>query len=286
MSTITLSGLSPDDPLGFRAAVGLLHLCERLYPGDCRLSWQPMRAALHTEHLHDEAQLVRALDEDHRQNAMPSWLTWDNDLRVPAGQYCEQLADADRTSLEAFAALAHEYVTDKNGKLRPTRWRMHGVKERTGWLAIIRQVARAMTAEKWHEALFGPWRYEDTVSPMGWDPSVVQRHAEQARRTGVTRPLATAGAVWLAVLSLPLFPVFVRRTRRRRLATTGIVDNAFYWPIWSQPATLDTVRFLLQLDYSALSAEKRQALGVKQLWRSRLVPVGNRQALEAGELIG
>jgi hypothetical protein len=283
MSTIALPGLTPDNPLGFRAAVGLLSLCEQILPSGCRLSWQQMQAMLHTEHACDEDALVDAFDHHHRRTGVPNWLTWDKDLRVPVEKYREQLAIADRNGQDALASLAHEANTDKNGKLFPTAWRMYGIKERTGWLDTIGEIAQAMNADKWREALFGPWRYEDQVSPLGWDPNVVQHHAEQARNASATRPIATAGAVWLAVLSLPLFPVFLGE---RRLATTGIVDSAFCWPVWSQPATLDTVRFLLQLDYGSLSMKQRQAIGIRQLWRSRLIAVGDRRALEAGSLIG
>lgn len=284
MSTIQLSGLSPDHPLGVRAAVGLLAVCDRHWPNGCRLSWQLMQAVLHTEHACEEEQLVQALDADHRQNGTPSWLTWDKDIRVSWEVFAEQIATAEPAAQDALAALAHEYCVDKNGKLLPTAWRMYGVKERTGWLQAIQELADAMTdVEKWREALFGPWRYEDKASPLGWDPNVVQRHAEQARSTSATNPVATAGAVWLAVLSLPLFPVFVGT---RGLVTTGIVDGEFYWPTWSQPATLDTVRFLLQLDHQALTEEQRRSVGLRQLWRSRLIDVGDRKALEAGELIG
>ena len=283
MSTIQLSGLSPDHPLGVRAAVGLLAVCERLWPHECRLSWQPMQAVLHMEHACDEEQLVQALDEDQRQNGTPSWLTWDKDIRVSYAAFAEQIATAEPAAQDALAALAHEYCVDKNGKLLPTAWRMHGVKERTGWLQAIQEIATSMTDDKWREALFGPWRYEDNVSPLGWDPNVVQRHAEQARSASATNPVATAGAVWLAVLSLPLFPVFVGE---RGLVTTGIVGEAFCWPTWSHPATLDTVRFLLQLDHQAFTAEQRRSLGLRQLWRSRLIDVGDRTALEAGKLIG
>ncbi len=160
---------------------------------------------------------------------------------------------------------------------------MYGVKERTGWLEAIRDIGAAMTADKWREALFGPWRYADEVSPLGWDASATQRHAEQAQSTSATRSRATAGAVWLAVRSLPLAPVFIRE---RRLITTGIVGDVFCWPVWSHPVTLDTARFLMNLDYDSLSTAQRQSLGVRQLWRSRLVPVGDRRALEAGELVG
>ena len=281
MSTIALPGLTPGHPLGFRAAVGLLSLSEQILPSGCRLSWQPMQAILHTEHACDEDALVDTLDQHHRQTGAPSWLTWAKDIRVPVRNYCEQLAIADRNGQAALASLAHEANMDKNGKLFPTAWRMYGIKERTGWLDTIGVIARAMNADKWREALFGPWRYEDQVSPLGWDPNVVQRHAEQACSASATRPIATAGAVWLSVLSLPLFPVFLGE---RWLATTGIVDGAFCWPVWSQPATLDTVRFLLQLDCGCLSMEQRQALGIRQLWRSRLMAVGDRRALEAGSV--
>ena len=242
-----------------------------------------MEATLHTEHDCDEDALVDVLDQHHRQTGVPNWLTWDKDLRVPARKYCEQLATADRNGQDALASLAHEANMDKNGKLFPTAWRMYGIKERSGWLDTIAEIAQAMNADKWREALFGPWRYEDEVSPLGWDPNVVQRHAEQGRSASATGPIATAGAVWLSVLSLPLFPVF---PGERRLATTGIVNGFFCWPVWSQPATLDTVRFLLQLDYGSLASEQRQALGIRQLWRSRLIAVGDRRALEAGLLIG
>jgi hypothetical protein len=282
MSDITLSGLSPDSPLGVRAAVGLLSVCERIYPGSCRLSWQPMQAVLHTRHTCHENELVEALDEDHRRRGTPAWLDWEKDIRVPAETYCELLAASDRGTQDVLAALGHEYNTDKNGKLRSTAWRMYGVKERAGWLEAIAEVASSMTTEKWREALFGPWRYEDKVSPLGWDPNVVQRHAEQARSSSATKTIATVGAVWLAALSLPLFPVFLGE---RRLVTTGIVGDAFYWPIWTQPATLATVRFLLHLDCRSLSPQQRQALGVRQLWRSRIIHVGDRRALEAGELV-
>jgi len=282
MSEIALSGLNPDSPLGVRAALGLLRVCDRIFPASCRLSWQRIHAVLHTRHSCDEGQLVDALDQDHRQHGTPPWLAWEKDIRVAAETFSELVAASDRSTQEVLAALAHEYHKDKNGNLRPTAWRMYGVKERTGWLAAIGDIVKAMTADKWREAVFGPWRYEDNGSPLGWDPSVVQRHAEQARTSSATGPVATAGAVWLAALSLPLFPVFVGQ---RRLATTGIVGDAFYWPIWTHPATLSTVRFLLQLDYRKLSPEQRQALGIRQVWRSRIVDVGERRALEAGALV-
>ena len=67
---------------------------------------------------------------------------------------------------------------------------------------------------------------------------------------------------WLAFRGLPLFPTVPRGTR---VETTGVKGRgetmSLSWPLWSLPASLATVRSLLQLPHEA-GAVENSARGV------------------------
>lgn len=123
------------------------------------------------------------------------------------------------------------------------------------FLEFIREAA-AIAATKpgaIEEALWGPWRYEDTPATkgkgwdettLGWDATIPHGWAFTDRQPEKMRKYTVASVAWLAAEGLRVLPTWNGGGQPR---TTGISpeDARFTFPLWNQPLSLATVARLL-----------------------------------------
>jgi hypothetical protein len=292
---IILGGLAGHHPLGALAAFGLLRCCEEL-PGlqGSRLAWRKMpgwTAALHPCAQVDGEQLVEALVGRMRERHHARELNWVRNLKKGKETYPDAAREAMKAGNRAYADFLAAYACEVQNKdreqLEPTAFFMTSCRQE--FPEEARKLARSLAGgisvgrrkksptDRFKEALFGPWRYEDPQHSLGWDPSTERLHALRARRPEREKSQGVSAAVLLAFEALPLFPCF---RSDGRLATTGFSAFAsggrwrktyLTWPVWTQPVPLRTVRSLLSL--GELCPEKPpvpelRARGIEAVFRS------------------
>jgi hypothetical protein len=262
MSEIHLTGLAGSHPLGALAAFGLLRCCEEMddFRGAC-LGWRPnpeWSAVLRTEQPADADSLVAALVERQKGRPEGRELNWAQTLKTSPEDYLEaareagkELAEGRRAYADFLAAFACELCADEDGKLSPTAFYVTSGQQK--FLKEARTVADRLAngiklgrrkkspEEMFHEALFGPWLYEDPQHSLGLDPAAERLHALRAKSPTKESSEGVTAAVWLAFEALPLFPCFLSGGR---LATTGFQTRgatwrerttSLTWPVWRHP---------------------------------------------------
>ena len=114
------------------------------------------------------------------------------------------------------------------------------------------------------------WQYHDKVSALQLDPSCRRDSATQAEDASSTGQIATAGAVWLAVNGLPLFPLYPGRNSP--ITSGWWSDKEFEYVTWKHPLCLEVVRSLC----GAKPHTSMARYGVSLRWRSRAVEAGKK----------
>lgn len=226
---IELKSLSPANPCGYLAALGLIRV---LSPHcEIKLAWSGEWADVSVVVECDQAESVDQLAELLAKHHDANWIPKGKDIRKFKKSPANWIARSDRT--------------DKNGFVLATQWRYEAVKARSGWTDQIRNVEKEVRKhDKQYKRKANPaqylralteWTQSDAASPLGFDPSAFQDSARQANTASATKPICTAAAIWLAVSALPLFPVFSTHT-------AGIIDNTFHYPTWKHPLGLDSIK--------------------------------------------
>jgi hypothetical protein len=201
---------------------------------------------------------------------------------TPAGYRALLQADISQADQQVAAAFACEWPLRgsaskgvQNGeKLLLTPFFMTSGQQR--WCKIICDAARASARPNpgsdnpIAEALFGPWRYVQQVSALGWDPATERHYALEAKAPTDSKPISVAAAVWLAAESLALFPSFgVGRTLR--VPCFDQVGQTFFWPLWRAPLSIDAVRAMLRLPLakSGQGGDRNEATALQRQLRMR-----------------
>jgi hypothetical protein len=279
---IPLPGLIGSIPLGAMAAFGLLRVCNEI-PGmtGARLYWtwdQDWRAVLHTPQAIGQKELIEKLVL-HQKARSFSVFNWSEDLKVDPEKYREQMLSHvinaslySRLEADYFAAYGSEMIKDKTskGNVKPTAWHMTAGQQK--FLKLInKDLAKSMskkTTEAYNEALFGPWRCQDDVNPLGWDPSAKRLHALRHRSPSSDVFHCVRAAIWLAVEALSLYPTAAVSGRLQTTGFTPTRPKEFIWPIWKPPISLDTLRTLIMTSDRTTSLMRR---GVAAIYRSERV---------------
>jgi hypothetical protein len=276
---ILLPGLVGSNPLGAMAAFGLLRVCSEISGlTGARLYWtwdQDWRAVLSTQQIVGREELIEQLVL-HQKGRSLSVFNWGDDIKINPEEYRELMRSHiinsslyHRLDADYFAAYGSEMVKDKTskGNVKPTALHMTAGQQK--FLKLInKDLAKSMskkTAEAYGEALFGPWKREDNVNSLGWDPSAKRFHALRHRSPSSDVFHCVRAAVWLAVEALPLYPT---AAISGKLQTTGFTADRpvmFRWPIWKPPLGLDALRTLIMTSDSAKSLLRR---GVMAIYRS------------------
>jgi hypothetical protein len=280
MQGIELTGLRADLPIGVMAAIGCLRVCERTeeFRGS-KLAWArgggAFTAVLVPPSSRTPEELMAALMADVKQAPERLELTWRSKLK---GLSPEEYRDASRGALSKgrqtadwFTAFACETARDRDGNVDATPLDMTGGPQEFlgGALELAQSLSttpkgrKARTPEQaYREALFGPWQYRDDQHSLGWDPTTIKLGAFTNQAPTKMANSGVLAAVWLAIESLPLFPMFsanaVRGFQRERR------EWVFYWPVWKAPLSLDAIGTFLGLNH-----DEMQNRGAVAVYRSR-----------------
>ncbi|MDA8020490.1 MAG: type I-U CRISPR-associated helicase/endonuclease Cas3 [Thermoanaerobaculia bacterium] len=232
------TGLDGTTFLGFMAAIGMFRLLAEAVDAESAdpkvwLSWVNGRARLHGV---DRPGLLRTVGRRLAESEWEETRTLDTE-----GQRLRwDLCGAGRVQLRStLPGLREELIADE-GRL-----------ERT---------------------IFAPWTWSDKGSSLGWIPSM-RDHALRARAPTKDQPFRENGALWLAWEGIP---VFGRETSRRRSAgwrRYGSDPWRLIWPLWSEPATLETIRSLLRS-----IPDQEGDLGVEKWWMVSRLPGSGRSS--------
>src|SRR5262245_29532451 len=273
---LMLTGLKGSHPLGALAAFGLLRcLSDASDVGTPRLHWDlqyDWLAVLTTQQPLKRDALVDFLIEWTKSRGSSFEFTWANKIGVEpdqfvtkAREFIKKVTPQDRSVADFFAAFGCELIVSKGGKLIRTALDMTDGQQ--GLTKSVRELADSLVSDRrrqtdgrksFEEALFGPWRYEDTDHALGWDPSMESLYALRANDPQVRKnqkKRSVRSATYLAVEALPLFPCAPVGTR---LITRGFNEVgqeegetqdtiAFSWPLWGDPLRIEAIRSLLAL---------------------------------------
>lgn len=127
------------------------------------------------------------------------------------------------------------------------------------------------------------WRRVDGTYGDNLDHRAIADSGQRA--DGGTRNSAVPAATWLALLSLPLFPIVGPPSRttgwHRRERSLGLV-----WPVWRAPLNLHAVAALLRHPAVARPADEPcRALGLLGVMRAERVRVGRAVPIGAAEVV-
>jgi hypothetical protein len=278
VSRIDLPGVDGSNPLGFLAALGLLRVVPRAKLGFFEDG--SFRAFLDEfdKSEHDFAALVAADASSSEDPNAPWRFTYTKaatkkqgpqevaDLKPPPDVFKQFLATSIESWLmgnEEVAAYAAAYGTDVavdgKGNTKPTAF--HFTAAQQTFLGAVESI-RASVNEKWVMTSLFEGHSEQPGSNLRWDPGAERNWALMASNPNGDGTRVDAPLEWLAFRGLPLLPSF---PHGMRIITTGVSgrgdDMTFTWPLWSVPASMQTIRSTLQLDWSGAAGE-RSARGV------------------------
>jgi hypothetical protein len=272
---IKLTGLVGSNPLGALAAFGLLRVCSEIQElSQPRLYWSMEHdwIAVLNVPINNDANTLLSHLVTRQQSLKLSAFSWSEDIRVQPQDYrlrlvqeTERATSHDRLGADYYAAFGSEMVTDgSKGLVKPTAFHMTSGQQK--FLRSTREIAESLrddSTEAFHEALFGPWKYEDQYHALGWDPITERLYALRHRAPTTEAPRSVRAAVWFAVESLPLFPT---ATASKKLATTGFARKhgvtSLVWPVWREAIGLDSMKTLLASS-ELLEPEGWEALGAR-----------------------
>lgn len=275
MSRVDLQGIDGSNPLGFLAALGLLRVVPRAklgFSGDG--SFRAFLAACEKKGS-DLAALVAADASSSEDSNAPWRFTYTKaatkkqgaqevaDLKPPPDIFKRFMATCIESWLEGnaeaaayAAAYATDVAVDGKGNTKPTAF--HFTAAQQTFLGAVESI-RASVNEKWVMTSLFEGDGEHPGSNLRWNPSAERNWALMASNPSGDGTRVDAPLEWLAFRGLPLLPSF---PHGMRIVTTGVSgrgdDMTFTWPLWSVPASLQTVRSALQLDWCGAARERSE----------------------------
>jgi hypothetical protein len=276
-----LDGLEPDNLLAFLALLGLLRALETIDKTLCpRAAWDidtpPLRPRLvlaravsPEEVTQSAAKGIEAIAAGHDFGSRKDLNLSRAECRALLNQQATDSSPVGRERVDLLAALMSDAAIkdDKKEPVDPTPLCLlfgQGHQHFLERLAIVprepapptrgkgRKAVTLSASECLADALFQPWRRDDPTFSFRWDPEEDVRYAhmagdptDPAYKTRTQHGANRLAAVGLAVLTL----VPEMRAGRVRPTIVGGASGAdgfsFAWPIWRDPATLQTIRALL-----------------------------------------
>jgi hypothetical protein len=239
MHKIVLGGVRADSPIGAMVAFGLFRTLPSL-----RLAWEDRIATVYSPTPLSADELVETVAIIARERPQPETrveFSWSSTLKnVKPEDWARAVSTATTSDQLAWLAAIGVGAADR---FYGTPFDMTSGSQK--FLRELAALPAAVMPESIREALFGPWKYQDSTHSLGWDPSMVRSGAftsvqprELKKNRGVT------AAVWLASESLPLFPCFI--ADNGHLGVRGWTNRQFRWPVWDQPVTLVGLKALIR----------------------------------------
>jgi hypothetical protein len=286
VSRIDLAGIDGSNPLGFLASLGLL----RIVPG-AKLgfaddgSFQAFIDGL-DESKTDLGALIAADAEGGADERAPWRLTYTKpatkkqgplkvaDLKPPPGAFITFLATCiaawltgDDEAAAYAAAYATDIAVDGKGNTKPTAF--HFTAANQTFLGALDGI-RASVSTEWVKTSLFDGHGDRPGSNLRWDPGAERNWALMANNPEDDGTRVDAPLEWLAFRGLPLLPSFPRGSSIITTCVAGRGDDmTFTWPLWSIPASLQTTRSVLQIDWNG-SNKARAARGVFALCSSAI----------------
>ncbi len=299
---LPLEALRAANPLSFLASMGALRILSQALPvpeAGVRLGWRtcedgwrpflefdpslPLSTSRLGELLWDgalplESMFTPALLAAARGAGKPDRLSF------PLPAWREFCRTASPRAAEYAATWAIETALEGPSRYPwARRTRFDFTAGQQAFVRMLRDARETVSPATLIECLARRWRYLPRGISFRWDPLDEKRqYALQAVDPANTRrnpPLAVLGAHLLAAAALPLFPLVPDPSGRQIGFSQGGDGRQFQWPIWTEPATLDTIRTLLAVpwDDSALwPARRRAELGVVAVFQATMVQPGGR----------
>jgi hypothetical protein len=266
MSRIQLKGIDGSNPLGFMATLGLLRVlpCARLGFSD-----DGSYRAFVDGFSGSESQLAGCVAADAKAAAdgnAPWRFTYTKaandkpgkhvvaDLKSPPPDFKTFLATCVQAWLSAneepagyAAAYGTDVAVDGKGNVKPTAF--HFTAANQTFLGTVETIRASVTDDWVAQSLFDG-HGERGGGNLRWDPAADRNWALRAKDPRAEETLVNAPLEWLAFRGLPLLP---SSPAGSRVITTGVFgrgnDMTFSWPLWNVPASRETVRSILQLDW-------------------------------------
>jgi hypothetical protein len=278
MSRIQLVGVDGSNPLGFLAALGLLRVVQGAKVGFSNDgSFQAFIDGFDKSES-DLATLIAYDAQAAGKKSAPWRFTYTKaatkkqgpqevaDLKPPPDDFKKFLAtciDAWLNGNDEAAGYAAAYGTDiavdGNGNTKPTAF--HFTAAQQTFLGAVDGI-RASVNPEWVVTSLFKGHGEQRGSNLRWDPGADRNWALMANNPSSDGTLVDAPLEWLAFRGLPLLPTFPQGTK---VITTGVSGRGdgmtFTWPLWSVPASLQTVRSVVQIDWTG-DARQRAARGI------------------------
>lgn len=272
---IRLVGLDGSSPLGFLATLGLLHIVPGIRLGFAEdgsfqafvQGFEGDETAL-TAHILNDAESAADPGRGWRLRYMkpPTKKTGPievADLKPPPEAFKEFLTNAidewcsgnEEAALYA-AAYGTDVAVDGKGNTKPTAFHFTAAKQT--FLGAVEGIRSSLNHEWIATSLF-EGRGERPGSNLRWALGADRNWALMANNPEGTKTTVNAPIEWLAFRGLPLLPSFPQGTRITTSAVFGRGENmAFTWPLWSVPASTETVRSLIQVDWGQRKKERTE----------------------------
>ena len=289
MNSLVLRGIEGANPLGFLAALGTLRLSDLLWrESGVRMrwirqrGWQPELEGVVAE---EEQSFCEALVERGAWAPLEEFSDLGNNLTVKPDVFrpvvrtiLQRVSGRDRRPADFIAAFGTDVLADKDkGRIAYTDLCFITGSGHQHFLGTARSLGSTAGPEQLREALFGPWRYADRGLSMRWDPSDAKEYALQWQDPSTEGVSSVWGATRLAFEALPLFPVVPTETGPRTAGfKTRNRAHEFTWPIWTQWASLDTVRSLInarELQEDPPNRKELGQIGVAEIFRAQRVRI-------------
>ncbi len=201
-TTLVLSGLSGQNPLGFLAALGLLRIVSTHTLRDSgtepRLSFLDdgtQAAKFETSFGFEQLKSLIIEDAQAQSTSVTLSLAYDEDgnLVAPnttgairdlkpkpeaARSFLERVSAATRRDADLAAGFFSELIQDNNGNTKPTTF--HFTVGQQAFLAMVDELRRGITREDCDEALLGPWLNTSKLASLSWDSSAGRGYALRA----------------------------------------------------------------------------------------------------------
>jgi hypothetical protein len=278
MNRIQLVGLDGSNPLGFLAALGLLHVVPGAKLGfSDDGSFQAFVDGLEQSES-DLATFIAADAEVAASESAPWRFTYmkgatkkqgpqkvadlkppPDDFKIFLGTCIEAWLTGNDEAAGYAAAYGTDVAVDGKGNTKPTAF--HFTAAQQTFLGAV-ELIRASVSQEWVEMSLFKGHEERPGSNLRWDPGAERNWALMANNPSGEGTRVDAPLEWLAFRGLPLLPSFPRGSR---IITTCVVgrgdDMMFTWPLWSVPASQQTTRSALQIDWTG-STKERAARGI------------------------
>ncbi|HEX3478419.1 MAG TPA: hypothetical protein VHT91_25535 [Kofleriaceae bacterium] len=271
MTRTVLTGVSGANPLGFLASLGLLRLL-RHRTAAARMGFTA-DGAYHpfVDRVDGDLSAIVASHAIESTGKQPWRLEYEKeekrgtktvaDLKAPPRRFAEFVVasverwrDGDGDAAAFAAAFGTTVAKDGKGNTKPTA--LHFTAANQQFLDTIEKT-RAMVTVEWVRASVFEGSARRPGSNLRWDPAAERNWALMANNPNDEGTSVDAPLEWLAFQGLPVLPTFPRGERIITTAVSGRGDEmTMTWPLWSVPASLETVRSALLLSWTGAAVER------------------------------